>query len=83
MPETLTVSSRGQITLPAALRKRFGIQAGGVLIAEEGQGNIILRPAVVIEVDTYSDQDISAWDAEDHLPAKEREAILKRFRNKP
>lgn len=83
MPETLTVSSRGRITLPAALRKRFGIQAGGVLIAEEGQGNIILRPAVVMEVDTYSDQDISAWNAEDHLPAKEREAILNRFRNKP
>lgn len=83
MPETLTVSSRGRITLPAALRKRFGIQAGGVLIAEEGQGNIILRPAVVREVDTYSDQDISAWVAEDHLPAKEREAILNRFRKKP
>ena len=83
MPETLTVSSRGQITLPAALRKRFGIQAGGVLIAEEGQGNIILRPAVVIEVDTYSDQDIAAWDAEDQLPAKEREVILNRFRDKP
>ncbi|PTN37519.1 AbrB/MazE/SpoVT family DNA-binding domain-containing protein [Desulfonatronum sp. SC1] len=83
MRETLTVSSRGQITLPAVLRKRLGITAGGVVIAEEGQGTIILKPAVVMEVDTYSDQDIAAWDAEDHLPAKEREAILKRFRDKP
>jgi hypothetical protein len=28
MSETLVVSSRGQITLPAALRKRLGIKSG-------------------------------------------------------
>ncbi len=81
MRETLTVSSRGQITLPAALRKRLGIAAGDVVIAEEGQGKITLRPAMVMEVDAYSDQDIAAWNAEDHLCAEEREAVLNRFRN--
>ena len=79
MRESLTVSSRGQITLPANMRKRLGIEAGGVLIAEEREGDIVLRPAAVMEIETYSDADIARWDAEDRLDDAERAAILQRF----
>jgi antitoxin PrlF len=79
MRESLTVSGRGQITLPANMRKRLGIEAGGVLIAEEREGDIVLRPAAVLEIETYSDADIARWDAEDRLDDAERTAILKRF----
>jgi len=79
MRESLTVSGRGQITLPASMRKRLGIEAGGVLIAEERAGEIVLRPAAVLEIETYSDADIARWDAEDRLDDAERTAILQRF----
>ena len=79
MRESLTVSGRGQITLPASMRKRLGIEAGGVLIAEEREGDIVLRPAAVLEIETYSDADIARWDAEDRLDDAERTAILQRF----
>jgi len=79
MRESLTVSGRGQITLPANMRKRLGIEAGGVLIAEEREGDIVLRPAAVLEIETYSDADIARWDAEDRLDYAERTAILQRF----
>jgi len=79
MRERLTVSGRGQITLPASMRKRLGIEAGGVLIAEEREGDIVLRPAAVLEIETYSDADIARWDAEDRLDDAERTAILQRF----
>jgi antitoxin PrlF len=79
MRESLTVSGRGQITLPANMRKRLGIEAGGVLIAEEREGDILLRPAAVLEIETYSDADIARWDAEDRLDDAERTAILQRF----
>jgi len=79
MRESLTVSGRGQITLPANMRKRLGIEAGGVLIAEERGGDIVLRPAAVLEIETYSDADIARWDAEDRLDDAERTAILQRF----
>ncbi|WP_035272698.1 AbrB/MazE/SpoVT family DNA-binding domain-containing protein [Desulfonatronum thiodismutans] len=82
MHETLVVSKRGQVTLPAVLRKRMGIVAGGVLIAEERQGNIILRPAAVMEIDTYTENDISQWIAEDHLEVADRKALLERFRDR-
>ncbi|MCR4308816.1 MAG: AbrB/MazE/SpoVT family DNA-binding domain-containing protein [Deltaproteobacteria bacterium] len=75
--QTLTVSSRGQITLPAGLRKRLGIRPGGVLSAEERGGELVLRPAVVLEMQPYSDADIRRWDEEDRLSPGERDRILK------
>jgi AbrB family looped-hinge helix DNA binding protein len=77
--QTLTVSSRGQITLPANLRKRLGIRPGGVLSAEEKGGELVLRPAVVLEMETYTDADIHRWDEEDRLSPGERDRILKRL----
>jgi AbrB family looped-hinge helix DNA binding protein len=77
--QTLTVSSRGQITLPAGLRKRLGIRPGGVLSAEEKGGELVLRPAVVLEMETYTDADIRRWDEEDRLSPGERDRILKRL----
>ncbi|MEJ2327608.1 MAG: AbrB/MazE/SpoVT family DNA-binding domain-containing protein [Chromatiaceae bacterium] len=35
MQENLVVSARGQITLPATLRKRFGIRPGDVVIEQD------------------------------------------------
>lgn len=75
--QMLTVSSRGQITLPANLRKRLGIRPGGVLSAEEKGGELVLRPAVVLEMEPYSDADIRRWDEEDRLSPGERDRILK------
>jgi AbrB family looped-hinge helix DNA binding protein len=78
MRENLMVSGRGQITLPAGMRKRLGIDAGGVVIAEEREGEIVLRPAAILAIENYSDADIARWDAEDRLSDEERNAILKR-----
>ncbi len=81
--QTLIVSNRGQITLPAQIRKRLGIEAGGVVAAEERDGELVLRPAVVMEVETYSDNDIGRWDEEDRLSLKERDRILRRLGSRP
>ncbi|MBP7865750.1 MAG: AbrB/MazE/SpoVT family DNA-binding domain-containing protein [Acidobacteria bacterium] len=79
MRESIAVSARGQITLPAGMRRRLGIEAGGVLIAEEDDGKIILRPAATLEIETYSDSDIERWNAEDRLDDAERQSILQRL----
>ena len=79
MRETVVVSNRGQLTLPVGLRKKFGIQAGGPVIIEDRDGEIILKPAIVMEVELYSDEQISAWDREDALCDSERAALKQRF----
>ena len=75
MSETLVVSSRGQITLPA-LRKRLGIKSGDVVILEDRGNEVVLKPGIVLEIQHYSDEQIAQWDAEDKLSDQERAEIL-------
>ncbi len=79
MKQTLIVSNRGQLTLPASLRKRFGIKNGGVIILEERDNELVLKPAMVLEMDIYTDAQISAWDEADRLDDAERQSVLKRL----
>jgi AbrB family looped-hinge helix DNA binding protein len=80
MRETLIVSSRGQITLPASLRKHLGIEPGGALIVEEQYGALVLKPAAVLEIERYSDEQVAEWDRADTLGADERARILERLK---
>jgi antitoxin PrlF len=78
MRVNVIVSPRGQITLPAQLRRRLGIQPGGVLMLEESEGRVVLQSAATVEYEVYSDEDIARWDAEDELSPEER-AQLSRY----
>jgi antitoxin PrlF len=82
MRQNLMVSSRGQITLPAKIRRRLGIQSGGIVIVEDRDREVILRPAAVVEIETYSEADIARWDKEDRLESTERGAVLKHLRKR-
>ena len=79
MRQTLIVSNRGQLTLPANLRKRFGIKDGGAVILEERGNELILKPAMVLEVEMYTDAQVSAWDEADRLDDAERHSVLQRL----
>ena len=78
MRQTLIVSNRGQLTLPASLRKRFGIKDGGAIILEERNNELVLKPAMVLEVEMYTDAQVSAWDEADRLQGAERQSVLQR-----
>jgi len=82
MRQTLLVSNRGQITLPASVRKRLGIQSGGVVTLEEKENVVVLRPAAVVEIETYSEEEIAQWDKDDRLEPGQRNALLKRLRKR-
>jgi AbrB family looped-hinge helix DNA binding protein len=79
MRETLIVSSRGQITLPADMRKQLGIAPGSAVIIETRNGELALKPAAVLEIERYTDEQIAQWDSEDKLTAAERKRILARL----
>ena len=77
--EVLTVSSRGQITLPAEMRRHLGIEPGGAVIVEDFRGELRLKPAAVLEVELFSDRAIAEWDQADALTDQELQQILKRL----
>ena len=82
MKGNIVVSARGQITLPASMRRRLGIKAGGVLVVEDRKGELVLRPAAVVELDTYTDEEIARWEREDRLDPGERSRVLKKLGRK-
>ena len=63
MKATLTVTRRGVVTLPAKLRQALGIKADDQLIAETTPEGLLLRPAVTLPIEIYSDERIREFDA--------------------
>ncbi len=74
---SLIVSSKGQITLPAAMRRAIGLSGNAIVTAEQQGGRIVLTPAMVVETETYADADIQAWLRDDRFAPGEREALTR------
>ena len=52
--ETSKVGKRGAIVVPARLRRKFGIEEGGLVVAEERPEGILIRPAAAVPVEIYT-----------------------------
>ena len=78
MPQsTSRVGKRGTVVIPAALRRRFGIEEGSLIIAEDREEGILIRPAVAVPLESYTPERrvefllSGAVDEEDYARAKE------------
>jgi antitoxin PrlF len=68
MRSLVTVTNRGVVTLPAELRRALGIKADDTLIAETTPEGLLLRPAVTLPVEMYSERRVREFDeAEEDL----------------
>ena len=65
MKATVTITSRGVVTLPAKLRDVLGIKAEDQLIAEATPEGLLLRPAVTLPVEIYTPLRERAFDVEE------------------
>ncbi len=63
MKTTLTVTSRGVVTLPVRLRRALGLKTDDHLIAETTPEGLLLRPAVTLPVEIYNDKRIREFNA--------------------
>ena len=52
--ETSKVGRNGTLVIPAKLRRRFGLKEGGMVVLEETEDGISIRPAVAVPVEMYS-----------------------------
>ena len=70
MPETVTVSPRGTITLPAAIRRKLHLDcAHALLIIEERPDGIFLHPAIPVPVRDISTEQMKKWITDDEADA--------------
>jgi AbrB family looped-hinge helix DNA binding protein len=54
--DTARIGKRGTLVIPAKLRQRFALKEGDLLITEEREDGILLRPAVAVPVEIYTPQ---------------------------
>jgi len=57
------VSSKGQVVIPAHIRRKFGIRKGTTLLIEERDDGIVLRPLTT----AYLDKFLGIFKGEDSL----------------
>lgn len=73
----IQVGKRGTVVIPAAMRRRYGLKEGTLIVAESRDDGILLRPAVALPVEIYTPERIAefllsnAVDAGDYESARE------------
>mgnify|MGYP000303252867 CR=1 FL=1 len=62
------ISARGQVTLPASIRKKLSLKGGDPVIISIVDGQIVLRPAVVSPIEYYTDERVAEFERENTMP---------------
>ena len=78
--ETSRVGKRGAVVIPAGLRRRFGIEEGALVIAEEREDGILIRPAVALPVEVYSPERVAEFLLSNALDEKDYASAVARVR---
>lgn len=52
--EPIRVGKRGTVVIPAALRRAYRLEEGGLLMVEAREEGLLLRPAAIYPVETYT-----------------------------
>lgn len=52
--ESGRIGKRGTFVIPARMRKKYGIEEGSEVIAEETPEGILIRPAMTVPIELYS-----------------------------
>lgn len=79
MTTVIPISKRGAVTLPPALRRKFGFGEGEnpLVLVEERDGEIVLRPASAVTVRDIPAQVIHGWIMEDEAGMREFESLAR------
>ncbi len=78
--ETSKVGKRGTIVVPARLRRKFGIEEGRLVVAEERPEGILIRPAVALPVEVYTLERKAEFLLSNPVDAEDYEAAVAEVR---
>ena len=80
--ESARVGKRGTFVIPAALRRRFGLDEGSDILVEETTEGILIRPAVTLPIEIYDDERRAEFilsNAVDRKHYEEARAVVERM----
>jgi AbrB family looped-hinge helix DNA binding protein len=79
MLTNMTVSERGQITLPKYFREKLGILKGGLVTIQDRDGRLEIAAAAAVEVEIYTEAQAGEWAKADELSKGEKKSVLSRL----
>lgn len=66
MKKAITIDRRGTLTLPKPMRRRLALpDDGGILIAQETNEGILLRPGKVVPAEIYTEEEVAEYKRAD------------------
>jgi AbrB family looped-hinge helix DNA binding protein len=78
--ETSKIGKRGVVVIPARMRRRFGLEEGSLVIAEETDEGILIRPAVALPVEIYTPERQAEFLLSNAVDEAEYQEALKEVR---
>lgn len=76
--DVIRLGKKGQLSLPAAVLRKMGIQGAGTLLIEAtDDGAVVLRPAGVYPIEMYTDARIAQFDEANRLTDGEKARVRK------
>ena len=76
--EVVKLGKKGQVSLPAAILRKLGLQGAATLLVETtDDGAVVLRPAGVYPIEMYTDARIAEFDKENGLTKSEKARLRK------
>jgi AbrB family looped-hinge helix DNA binding protein len=76
--EVIKLGKKGQLSLPAGILRKLGIQGAATLLVEAtDDGAVMLRPGAVYPVEMYSESRLKAFEAANAHTATEKTRVRK------
>ena len=76
--DTVKLGKKGQLSLPAAVLRKLGLQGAATLIVEAtDDGAVVLRPAAVYPIELYTDARIKEFEEENRLTRSQQARVRK------
>jgi AbrB family looped-hinge helix DNA binding protein len=74
--DLVKLGRKGQVSIPAALLRRLGLEGGSWLIAEAAEdGALVLHPASIHPVEIHTDERIKEFEEEGRITDEEWERV--------
>lgn len=76
MSEYVRVGKRGTVVIPAEVRRRYGLDEGEILVMEESEQGLLLKPVRAYEVEIYTPERTTEFMINNAITAEEYDAAL-------
>lgn len=81
--DVVKLGKKGQLSLPAAVLRKLGLQGATTLLVEATDGGtVILRPAAVYPIELYTDARIKEFDRANRHSESEKTRVRKVLRRR-